>query len=323
MAGLRHLPFPAPASVLVFFLLLVAGRAEAGNFSSPGFPIHDFPTSGFPVPGFRVIMEEIELADGTAADVYGPAIPRVLKRKLEDSFPVGVLLQGALVDKAFYSAYARRIAENGYVVVVPNRERIFGPAPPALLTDVHAVTDALEAMIVEDASPASPFYRITDPATSFVIGHSFGGAVAIDAAAGVCMPPFCDPARGPFFRPTGLRAAVIYGASQVDCDPDPPASAADCTALDRKTDGVAVALIQGTNDGIASPLKADATLPELEPPHALVQIPGATHFALCNVAQPPPPVRLEPNASELDQQTAIALVAEETLDWLEMILATD
>jgi len=308
MAGLGRLSFSAPVSVLVLLLLVVAVQAEARDFRIPDFP---------------VLVEEIELPDGSAADVYAPAVPRWLKRKLEDSFPVGVLLQGALVDKAFYSEYAQRIAESGYVVVVPNRERTVAPGFTALFADVHAVTDALDAMIVEDSDPRSPFYRITDPATSVVIGHSFGGAVAIDVAAGVCMPPFCDTTRGDFFRPAGLRAAVIYGGSQVDCDPDPPTSVDDCAPLDRGTAGVAVALLQGTNDGIASPLKADANLPELEPPHALVQLPGATHFAICDVAQPPPPVSTEPNVSDLDQQTAIALVAERTLDWLEMILAAD
>jgi hypothetical protein len=314
MTALCRFPYAAPAIVLVLLLLVGAPAAAAHGFPGPERPARAFP----------VLMEEIQLADGTAADVYAPVIPRFLRRKFEDAFPVGVLLQGALVDKAFYSIYARTIAASGYVLVVPNRERVFGLAPPALLTDVHAVTDALDAMIVEDSDPGSPFHRVTDTATSFVIGHSFGGAVAIDAAAGFCDAPFfCDPARGEFVRPAGLRAAVIYGASQVDCDPDPPVSVADCTPLSRNTDGVAVALVQGTSDGIASPLKADATLPELEPPHALVQIPRATHFALCDVAQPPPPVRLEPNPSELDQEAAIALVAEETLDWLEMILATE
>ena len=318
MAASRRFPFSVPASVLVLVLLVVAGGAEARGFPGP-----DFRSSGF-----RVLMEEIQLADGSLADVYAPAIPRGLKRKFEDAFPVGVLLQGALVDKAFYSDYARTVAEDGYVVVVPNRERTVAPGFIALFADVHVVTDALDAIIVEDSDRHSPLYRITDPTTSFLIGHSFGGAVAIDAAdAGdpdplPCVPPFCDPSRGPFVRPAGLKAAVIYGGSQVTCETDDDGNIIACTPLSRNTSGVGILLIQGVNDGVAEPIKADANLPEFEPPHGLVQIPGANHFAICDVNAPPGAIP-DPNPSELDQEAAVALVAEETLDWVEMILATD
>jgi hypothetical protein len=94
-------------------------------------------------------------------------------------------------------------------------------------------------------------------------------------------------------------------------------------AIERDTTDVGVALIQGTNDGIAAPERADVTLLELEYPRALVNIPGATHFALCNTPQPPPPVAVEPNESELDQQEAIEQVAAWTLPWLDMILSQD
>jgi predicted dienelactone hydrolase len=307
MAGLRRFRFSVWLSVLAVLLLASATQSVARDFG--------------------VLMETIELADGTPADVYAPAVPPGLKRKLEDRFPVAVLLQGALIDKAYYSTFARIIADNDYIVVVPNRERTIALGPnvvSGLFPDVHVVTDAVDAMIVEDDDPRSPFFRITDTSTIVLLGHSFGGAVGIDAAAGVCEFPLCDPPiPDSFVWPEGLKAAALYGTSRVLCDPDTPTSVADCVPSSRDTSGVAVALIQGTNDGIASPLKADATLPELEPPHALVQLPGATHYAICDVAQPPFPATIEPNTSELDQQVAVALVAQRTLDWLDMILAAD
>ena len=277
---------------------------------------------------FAVRVLPVTFFDGTEADVYAPAIPRGLKRKLEDAFPVVVFLQGALIDKAEYSEFGKVVARQGYTVVIPNRYRLVPAPPPApegtliggFFADVDAVTEAIDVMIAEDADSRSPLYRIVNTSRAAVVGHSFGGAAAIDAAAGVCAFPFCTDCVPPacieqaFPRPDALKAGVVYGGSRLSFAGEP---------LDRDTTGVGVALIQGTKDGIAAPDKADATLPALEYPHALINIPGATHYALCNTEQPPFPATDEPNESDLDQQEAIEQVANWTVQWLDMILAQD
>lgn len=280
--------------LLLMLLLLLAGPAAARAFAVQKVPLTFF--------------------DGTEADVYVWDIPPGLTRWLEDAFPIVVLLQGALVDKSNYSEFATHIARAGYTVVVPNRTRTL-PAPDGtlvtgLFADVQAITESIEALIAEDALAQSPLYRIVDTADIATVGHSFGGGAVIDAAAGVCAFPFCS--EDTFERPDGLRVSVVYGASRLDLNGEP---------LPRDTTGVGVALIQGTNDGIAAPEKADATLPEMAYPHALINLPGANHYALCNTAQPLPPAPTEPNPSELEQEDAIRLVADWTLKWLDVTRA--
>lgn len=59
-------------------------------------------------------------ADGNPTDIYFPVVP---DSAMNTEFPIALMLQGALVDKADYSNFAQQVASYGFVVVVPNNER--------------------------------------------------------------------------------------------------------------------------------------------------------------------------------------------------------
>jgi predicted dienelactone hydrolase len=54
-------------------------------------------------------------ADGDPADIYYPVVPKPARVK----FPIVLLLQGALVDKADYANFATQVARYGFIIVVP------------------------------------------------------------------------------------------------------------------------------------------------------------------------------------------------------------
>lgn len=248
-----------------------------------------------------VEMRTLTLPSGDQADVYAPSVPHPLRNRFTDAFPIVAFLQGALVDKADYNRFAKALAKQGFIVAVPNHYRASGPLAGLLFSEVNVVTDVLEQMVIEDADPSSPLFRIADTDRMGLAGHSFGGAVGIDAAAGECTFELCSE---PYDRPEALKAAVFYGANRID--------AYTGEAVDRDTSQVAVGLIQGTLDGVALPVKAERTLPTLERPHALISVDGANHYGICNENSPRDPV-----APILDQAASIDLIARWAGLWLK------
>lgn len=113
-------------------------------------------------------------ADGDPADVYYPVLPN----SSADKLPIALMLQGALVDKADYSSYAKAVASYGFVVVVPNNERTAtgpnGQIIAGLLAEEQQVNDVLEQMKVEDANSNSPIFKIVDTEKLGLLGHTFG-----------------------------------------------------------------------------------------------------------------------------------------------------
>jgi len=259
---------------------------------------------------FAVDTQAVTLTSGDAADVYVPRVGRAERARLTDAFPVIALLQGANVDKRFYSGVAGGVAAQGFVVVVPNRLRPPQTPPPGLFTSPAVVTAVLETATTLDGDATSPLYRVTDTGSLGLLGHSFGGAVGLFAAAGVCEPPLCAP---PFARPPQLRAAALYGTN-----------IATGTTLDRDLDtsGVAVALVQGTVDGVAPPVEAATTYPSLERPRALISIRGANHYGITDVDDPAGALP-DPNDPTIPQQTSVALVARWSGLWLRSRLLDD
>jgi len=221
----------------------------------------------------------ITFHNGDVADVYMPRIPAAARRIFEDAFPVVAVLQGALVDKSHYEQLGKAIARQGFVVVIPNHFRSFPPFPgQVLFSEVDVVTAVYEAMMAEDAARESPLYRIIDTDTMGLIGHSLGGGVGLYALAGICVPAICTDPSFHYTPPPALRAAVVYGTNLV---------ASDGSVTDLNTAGVAVALIQGSLDGVALPEKAEPSYATLEQPRALIEIAGANHYGICDENNPP------------------------------------
>jgi dienelactone hydrolase len=208
------------------------------------------------------------------------------------------MLQGALVDKEYYSQFAQGVARFGFVVVVPNHVSSV-LAGAALYTEASVISDVLETMRAEDAAADSPVYRVIDTRRMGLAGHSFGGVAGLLAAANVCAFPFCNTATG-FQRPAELQAAVLVGTY---------------LGLDVDTTGIPIALLGGDQD-VGLPQFRE-TLENLEPPRALIVVHGANHFGLCDTGTPPG-ARINPD--EPAQAIPQAITAAQFAQWAGLFL---
>lgn len=213
------------------------------------------------------------------ADIYYPKPSDINSGNY--SFPIVLLLQGALVDKSFYSDYASLVARYGFVVVVPNhlRPSPFNPtSPPNLASETSQIAAVLSQMAIENTKPTSPIASVIDTQRLGLLGHSFGGAVGLSVIANKCLPELylCQE---PFTRPKELLAGAFFGANLRN----PIAN----EFVPIANDGIAVALIQGSIDGVALPERAQSTFDNIQTsPKALITVMGANHFGITNVNNP-------------------------------------
>jgi dienelactone hydrolase len=240
-------------------------------------------------------------ANNDVADIYYPK-PSDLKSG-KYSFPIALLLQGALVDKSFYSDYASLVAQYGFVVVVPNHFRplpVNPSAPPSLLSETSQIAAVLEQMAIENTKPTSPIVSVVDTKRLGLLGHSFGGAVGLLAIANQCLRELflC---REPFTRPKELLASAFFGTNLRNPITD--------EFVPISNDNIAVALIQGDLDGVALPERAKRTFDNIQtPPKAAITLQGANHFAINNVNNPPG-AQPDGNNPTLDQAVGIETIA--------------
>ncbi|SEG54604.1 Alpha/beta hydrolase family protein [Thermomonospora echinospora] len=247
-------------------------------------------------------IEFATTVNGDAADVYAPA-PGDIKADL----PVALLLQGANVDKSNYAAYARAVAGYGFVVVVPNHQRvIFGQ--PGLYAEEAQAAWTVTWMKQEDARTGSPLKGKIDTGSLVLLGHSFGGAAGLTLTTGACVAPFCDT---PTTKPAELKGGAFYGTNNL-----PPGGSVNPPVANT----VPVALIQGTADGRATPAAAEGTYNAIQtPPKMLVSVTGANHYGITDT-QAPAGALPDPSPQTVTQETSIKASARWSAMYLRTIL---
>lgn len=207
-------------------------------------------------------------------DIYYPNNQDSRRRNAK--LPFALLLQGANVDKSFYKGFASIVASYGFVVVVPNHESNF-VIDSGLFAEEKELNDFLAFMISENATPSSPLYGEIDTDTMLLLGHSYGGVASLYAIQGTCQFPFCIGLK--FHKPASLKGGVFYGTNlKGPIGPIP----------ELENDGIPIALIQGSRDGLAIPADGKETFYKIKnPPKAYVNIEGANHYGITDMNNPP------------------------------------
>lgn len=232
-----------------------------------------------------------------AADIYYPVLSDTVPN--ENSLPIALFLQGALVDKSDYSNFASTVARYGFVVVVPNHIKT-ATSPMGSVTGFIAeqqqVNDVLTYMVAEDSNPSSPVTGLLDSSNLVLLGHSFGGAVGLAATQDICVPVLCTEQ---FDRPNELKGGAFYGTNFLLGQ-----SSGAIPPIDN--DGIPTALVQGSRDSVATPAESEATYAQIQdPPKALITVLGANHYGITNEDNP---IR-EPVRPTLEQDVATETIA--------------
>ena len=244
------------------------------------------------------VYQTVIEANGDDADVYHPDPPDLGDG--DYAFPIALFLQGANVDKQHYSGFATAVAAHGFVVVVPNHESLMG-----LMAESQEVHDALAQMETEDASEESPVAGALDLDTLVLLGHSQGGLCGLLAVEESCEIPCCTGFA--FERPEELAGAALWGTNR---------KAPLMPIPQTENDGIPVALLQGTLDGMAAPADTQETYTGIQdPPKAYVGVIGANHYGQCDVNHPEGALA-DDSEPTLEQEVAVETIAR----WSAMFL---
>jgi dienelactone hydrolase len=232
---------------------------------------------------------------GDEADVYAPD---------DGAHPLVLLLHGSHVHRRHYSRFAPELAAHGFVVLVPSHTReLFGEA--AYYPEQAQAGWAVEWARAENLRTDSPLRGRINADSLFVVGHSFGGAVALGIATKDLVVYLNEQ---PVEFPDELKAAAAIGTHNV-----PPRGTEPMPV----TNKVPLAMVQGTIDGTVRYEQAAATFAVVEQtPKLFVTLEGANHYPVTNDDDPIDANTDHASAhADLDQGLAIATVAEWLAVW--------
>ena len=232
--------------------------------------------------------------NGDITDIYFPTLDN---DSAVDDLPIVLLLQGALVDKRFYSDYASQVARYGFAVAVPNHIQSVPGFGDVLAPEPSQIPAVVEQFIAESTDPSSPLSGKVNSQKLGLLGHSLGGAVGLSSIGEICLPVFCSE---PFERTEALMGSAFFGANLRDQND---------TFLAIENEGVGIALIQGEQDGRALPINAERTFAQVQtPPKALITLGGVNHFGITNAPTPEGAVP-DPNPQQLSQERSIETIS--------------
>lgn len=208
-------------------------------------------------------------------DIYYPILPN----SNTETLPIVLFLQGALVDKSDYYNYAKIVSKYGFVVVVPNcRRSIPELNAEGLLADVGVINDVLQYLKnTKNSVYNSPIDSIIDTSKLFLMGHSWGGTIGLSAINNTYTPIlYVDD----FQRPDELKGAAFFGTSLPEIGENyRPTN--NFTPI--KNDGIPIAILEGSLDGITSPQSERKTYDLIkDSPKAFITIIGTNHYGITN-----------------------------------------
>ncbi len=270
-----------------------------------------------PAPLFELVASystTIPRADGGVdpAKIYYPVSSST--RTVPTDLPVALFLQGALVHQVDYADFASIVARYGFTVIVPNHFRtlvdpVAGPFP-GLFPEQQQVNDVLVFLKTENTDTASPIAGRLDTNKLGLLGHSFGGAVGLAAVQDICVPILCT---GQYTRPPELKAGAFYGTTFFD-----PRFQNTIPPINNQ--GIPVALIAGSQDGVAPLSAVAATYEQIQDlPKALITVLGANHYGITNADN----LVREPNRPTLEQAVAIETIARWSALFLRATILDD
>jgi dienelactone hydrolase len=265
------------ATLIAILSLLFSGISFAKLDNPPTVPILEI----------RSVSQTITVS-GDPVEIY---YPDPAGSAAGYRFPVVVYLQGAQVDKQYYSQFAQQLSSYGFIVVVPNHTGLF--------TSTMLLTEAFDHLKLEDVDPNSSLYGIVDASTLVASGHSMGGAAALGSLNNFCLG--CGSG-DVFVRPVELKAVVV--------------TAGNTGPVDLDNEGIPVAIVVGDLNN--SQQKYDQTYAALKRPRALMYVHGANHYGMADMSEPPGAVIPEEPAQIIPQSITAARFAH----WSGLYLRT-
>lgn len=278
----------------------VAGGSTAGGTSAGGSA------------GGAVWSSAPTFAASAQVSVMSNSIPVVIHYPTGGvgPFPMVVLLQGGNVSNVNYAAYASLVARYGFVVAIPERSRFF--IVTGLFADYAGLEAGWAAMRAENMRAGSALNGKVDTSRSGVLGHSLGAAAGLEAIGNECSFQFCGLG-GTFSRPAHLKAGVFYGGNR--------ASPVGGNIAATNNGNIAVLLIQGSADGVASTTQGRTTYDRIaNAPKGFLTLAGGNHYSVTDT-QAPAGAMPDSSAATLTQAVSIETIGRWTGAFLQAHVA--